>query len=238
MMKRLISRGLQDALISGMCRLVPPGPEKLTETAAPDPKRPPLPPTAGRSEMAVVLSSFRSAFLGVGLFSGMSNILMLTGAFFMLEVYDRVLPSRSVPTLVGLAVLAAILFAAQGVLDLIRGRMLVRIGSALDAAISGRVYATLVRLPLIAGNKGDGLQPLRDLDGVRSFLSGLGPTALFDLPWMPIYLAVIFAFHPVLGVTALCGASILVALTLSTEVLTRWPTRAAATMAMSRFGLA
>ena len=102
---------------------------------------------------------------------------MLTGAFFMLEIYDRVLPSRSVPTLVGLVVLAASLFAAHG-----RARPHPRRASwcasarALDEALSGRVYETLiVRLPLKAGNRSDGLQPLRDLDNVRSFLSGIGP---------------------------------------------------------------
>ena len=102
----------------------------------------------------------------------MSNILMLTGAIFMLEVYDRVLPSRSVPTLVGLVILAAGLYTAQGLLDLIRGRILVRIGGRLDEALSGRVYETIVRLPLKVGNRNDGLQPLRDLDSIRSFLSG------------------------------------------------------------------
>ena len=80
--------------------------------------------------------------------SGMSNILMLSGAMFMLEIYDRVLPSRSMPTLVGLLVLVAALFAALGLLDAIRGRILVRIGGALDETLSGRVYDTLVRLPL------------------------------------------------------------------------------------------
>jgi ATP-binding cassette, subfamily C, type I secretion system permease/ATPase len=93
-----------------------------------------------RSELAEALSACRGAFVAVGAFSGMSNVLMLTGAMFMLEVYDRVLPSRSVPTLVVLLALAAGLYAAQGVLDLIRGRVLVRIGESLDQALSARVY--------------------------------------------------------------------------------------------------
>ena len=149
-----------------------------------------------RSELAEALAACRGAFISIGLMSGMSNILMLTGALFMLEVYDRVLPSRSVPTLIGLVILAAGLYTAQGLLDMIRGRILVRIGSRLDEALSGRVYETIVRLPLKVGNRNDGLQPLRDLDAVRSFLSGTGPTALFDLPWLPIYLAICFLFHP------------------------------------------
>ena len=154
-----------------------------------------------------MLSACRTAFLGVGLFSGISNLLMLTGAFFMLQIYDRVLSSGSVPTLVVLAVLVAGLFTALAIIDLIRARILVRIGASLDEDLSARVYDTIMRLPLKAGNRGDGLQPLRDLDAIRSFLSSLGPTALFDLPWMPVYLAIIFAFHYMLGLTALVGAS-------------------------------
>src|SRR5438046_2705085 len=117
-----------------------------------------------RSELAAALASCRGAFVGIGLISGMSNVLMLTGALFMLEIYDRVLPSRSVPTLVGLATLAAGLYVAQGILDLIRTRILVRIGSALDETLSGRVYDTILKLPLLIGFQKDGLQPLRDLD--------------------------------------------------------------------------
>src|SRR5262245_4140562 len=180
-----------------------------------------------RSELAEALAACRGAFYGTALISGMSNILMLTGAMFMLEIYDRVLPSRSMPTLVGLLVLVAALFAALGVLDAIRGRILVRIGAALDEALSGRVYDTLMRLPLKIGARSDGTQPLRDLDAVRSYLSGLGPVALFDLPWIPLYLAICFAFHPLIGLTALAGAIILIALTLMTEVLMRAPTKTA-----------
>jgi ATP-binding cassette subfamily C protein len=191
-----------------------------------------------RSELADALAACRGAFISIGLMSGMSNILMLTGAIFMLEVYDRVLPSRSVPTLVGLVILAAGLYAAQGLLDLIRARILVRIGARLDDALSGRVYETIVRLPLKVGNRADGLQPLRDLDAVRAFLSGAGPNAMFDLPWLPIYLVICFLFHPYIGLAALFGAIILGIITLLTEIMTREPTRAATRFAMARQSLA
>jgi ATP-binding cassette, subfamily C, bacterial PrsD len=191
-----------------------------------------------RSELAAALASCRGAFVATGLISGMSNVLMLTGAMFMLEVYDRVLPSRSVPTLIGIAMLAGGLYMAQGLIDLIRGRLLVRIGSALDEAVSGRVFDTILRLPMKAARVSDGLQPLRDLDSVRSFLSGLGPIALFDLPWLPLYIGVCYVLHPWLGYTALAGAIILAALTLLTEVLTRRPTKAAASFAAARSELA
>jgi ATP-binding cassette subfamily C protein PrsD len=193
---------------------------------------------SARSELAAALESCRGAFVSVGLFSGMSNVLMLTGAFFMLEVYDRVLPSHSVPTLIGIAILAAVLFTFLGLLDTLRGRLLVRIGAALDETLSGRVYDTIVQLPLKAGNRNDGLQPLRDLDSVRSFLSGVGPVALFDLPWMPLYLIICFMLHFWIGVTALGGAILLIALTLMTERFTQEPTKAATGFAMSRTAIA
>jgi ATP-binding cassette, subfamily C, bacterial PrsD len=190
------------------------------------------------SELMVALASCRGAFAGVGVFSALSNILMLTGAFFMLQVYDRVLPSRSVPTLLGLAIIAGILYVFQGILDAVRGRILVRIGALLDAELCGRIYQTLLRIPLKASDRNDGIQPMRDLDNIRAFLSGQGPVALFDLPWMPIYLGVCFMLHPLIGVTALGGAIVLVGLALATEILTRQPTRLATGFAMARNGLA
>src|SRR5262245_10818783 len=155
------------------------------------------PPTQARtrSELREALDACRSTFWAIALFSGMSNILMLTGSIFMLEVYDRVLPSRSVPTLVALLLLATGLFGALAVLDLIRGRIMVRIGNSLDEAVSGRVYDAVVRLPLIIGNRGDGIQPLRDLDSIRSFLSGLGPIAFLEMTWISFYLAICLSFN-------------------------------------------
>jgi PrtD family type I secretion system ABC transporter len=193
---------------------------------------------AARSELGAALAACRGAFLAVFIFSGMSNVLALTGSFFMLEVYDRVLPSRSVPTLVGICILAGTLYAALGALDFIRSRILVRIGATLDEALGPRVYETIVRLPLRTGKRSDGLQPLRDLDTLRSFLSGMGPIALFDLPWLPVYLFICFLFHPLIGLTALAGAIVLTGLTLLTEILTRRPIRDTAGDAIARNGIA
>ena len=195
-------------------------------------------PGVRRSELGEALRACRSAFIGVGVMSCMINLLYLTGSIFMLEVYDRVLPSRSVPTLVGLVVLAGGLYVAQGGLDLLRGRILGRIGTSLDEALNARVFETIVRLPLMVGSRNEGLQPLRDLDNVRSFLGSMGPGAFFDLPWLPLYLAICFAFHWLLGATALVGAIILVILTLITEFLSRQPARDAMTLAARRNDLA
>src|ERR1700750_1532629 len=195
-------------------------------------------PGVRRSELGEALRTCRKAFIGVGIMSCAINVLYRTGSIFMLEVYDRVLPSRSVPTLIGLIVLAAGLYAAQGGLDLLRGRILGRIGTSLDEALNARVFDTIVRLPLMVGNRNEGLQPLRDLDNVRSFLGSMGPGAFFDLPWLPFYLAICFAFHWLLGVTALVGAIILVTLTLITEFMSRTPAREAMTLAARRNDLA
>src|SRR5437764_15110506 len=134
--------------------------------------------TLERSELATALASCRGAFVATALLSGMSNILMLTGALFMLEIYDRVLPSRSVPTLIGLAVLAGGLYVALGPLHPIRGRILARIVINLDESMSARIYQTIIRLPAIVGLRSDGAAPMRDLDTVRAFLGGVGPVAL------------------------------------------------------------
>ncbi|TGQ68563.1 type I secretion system permease/ATPase [Mesorhizobium sp. M00.F.Ca.ET.186.01.1.1] len=185
-------------------------------------------------ELACALRSCKAAFAGVAAFSGMSNILMLTGAMFMLQVYDRVLPSRSVPTLVAMAILAAVLFVGQAVIDLVRGRIMTRIGAELDEAVGGRVFTAVSRLPLYIGQQGDGLQPQRDLDNIRTFLSSQGPSTLFDFPWLPFYLAIIWNLHPTLGITAICGAIVLVTLTAATEVFTRKPMGAAVSTGVRR----
>jgi ATP-binding cassette subfamily C protein len=196
------------------------------------------PPGVRHSELGEALRACRGAFIGVFLMSCIINLLYLTGSIFMLEVYDRVLPSRSVPTLVGLVVIAAGLYMAQGFLDLLRGRILGRVGTALDEALNARVFDIVVRLPLVAGGRSEGLQPLRDLDNVRSFLGSMGPGAFFDLPWLPFYLAICFAFHVMIGITALVGAILLVGLTLITEFMSRQPAREAMTLAARRNDLA
>ncbi|WP_165637080.1 type I secretion system permease/ATPase [Bradyrhizobium shewense] len=188
--------------------------------------------------MSAFLRSCRRIFWALAAFSGMSNLLMLTGSFFMLQVYDRVLPGRSIPTLIALMVLATVLYVFQGGLDFVRSRISARVGRYLDERLGVRIFDALVRLPLKTRADGDGLQPVRDLDQVRSFLSSGGPTALFDLPWMPIYLGVCFLFHFWIGVTALAGALVLVGITMLAETRTRGPAKASSRLAVSRAALA
>lgn len=184
-----------------------------------------------------LLASCRGAFLGVAILSGLVNLLYLSGSIFMMEVYDRVLPSRSIPTLVGLSVIIVVLYLFQGLFDMVRGRILARVGAAVDEDLSQQIFQGQLNAPLKGKVEGDGQQPLRDLDQLRAFLAGGGPTALFDLPWMPLYLFMCFAFHPWLGIIALGGAGLLVMVTLLTELMTREASKAAVNAGLVRNGI-
>jgi ATP-binding cassette, subfamily C, bacterial PrsD len=184
------------------------------------------------------VSACRGALIGLALFSALINVLYLTGSFYMLQIYDRVIPSRSVPTLVALSILAATLYAGQAALDVFRSRILARMARSLDERLSPRVFALVTRLPLTGRGVTAGLQPLRDLDQVRGFLAGGGPLGFFDLPWMPFYLAICFLFHPLIGLVALVGALVLVSLAVCTEAFTRKPIKAVAEHGAARTSLA
>jgi PrtD family type I secretion system ABC transporter len=186
----------------------------------------------------LMLSSLRKAFLSIALASAAINVLALTGSFFMLQVYDRVIPGRSLPTLAGLAIIAATLFIFQGALELLRSMLLARVGASLDERMNRKVFGSLVLLPTKMQTSDDGLQSVRDLEQVRSFLSGAGCAALFDLPWMPFYLALCFLFHFWIGITALCGAVMLVILTVLAEVLSHRPALEAAKSSAARLSFA
>jgi ATP-binding cassette subfamily C protein len=217
------------------CRVVGARPSGHDPPRAPPATAPQAAPALG---LRTALRSCRGVLAALAAITATLNVLYLTSSFFMLEVYDRVVPSRSVPTLVALALLALALFAFHGFLDIIRTRVLIRVGGWVDQVLSGRVYDMIARLPLKARTGGDGLQPLRDLDQIRTFLSGLGPTALFDLPWIPFYLALCYLFHPLIGLTALVGSLVLITLTILTDLLTRSPIRDAAREGNSRNALA
>lgn len=181
----------------------------------------------------------RSGMLvGVAVFSGVINLLALTGAIYMLQVYDRVIPSRSIPTLIGLTILLVLLFVANGALDLVRSRIMSRVGLGVDEALRDDVFSAMQTVSLQSRGEGDGLQPVRDLDRVRSFLSGMGPAALFDLPWIPIYLVLIFMLHPSMGWFAVGGALLLVAVTIATEMLSKAPSLRSAQSGSARLAVA
>lgn len=167
-------------------------------------------------------------------FSCIVNLLWLTGPIFMMEIYDRAVPSRSIPTLTALLVIALGLYAFQGLLDVLRSRIFARVGAGMALECSDRIMAVQLALPLRTRLAADALQPSRDLEIVRSFLSGSGPAALFDLPWMPVYLALCFAFHPTIGWLAAGGMAVLAGLTALGDLWTRSLTRSATELAVAR----
>src|SRR6266699_390343 len=127
---------------------------------------------SAKSDLASALRACVSALVGIVIFSGLMNLLTLAGPIFMLQVYDRVVPSKSVATLLGLALMVILLYAALGFFDQLRARVLIRVGAYVDEVIHPKVFKAVVTMPLRNALPGDGLQPLRDLDQIRNFISG------------------------------------------------------------------
>lgn len=154
---------------------------------------------------------------GVALFSGVINLLTLSGSLYMLQVYDRVIPGRNLATLLGLSLIVLFAYLLQGYFDALRSRMLTRVATIFDANLQRHVHHALATLPLRGVKPMLAQQPMRDLDQLRVFLSGMGPTAFLDMPWMPIFLIALFVFHPLIGIIAMLGCAAIVAMTLLTE---------------------
>ena len=173
------------------------------------------------SELKTAILASRDAFKATGLFSLAINILMLAGPLFMLQVYDRVMTSGSIPTLVALSALTAGLYAVIGLLELVRSRIIVRVGVELDRRVGDRVFQASLKRSLLA--PGSSLLALRELDGLRQFIGGPGPLTFFDAPWTPIYLLVIYMTHWTLGVAATLGAMLLLVTAWASEVRSRQP---------------
>lgn len=171
-----------------------------------------IPPTSrSRGPVAVALGEFRSAFLTVGAFSAVINLLMLVPAVYMLQVYDRVLPSRNEMTLAMLTLIMLGLYLLMGGLEYVRSMLVIRVGSRLDLKLNGAVHGATFEANLRGSNLQAG-QTLGDLTTLRQFVTGQALFSFFDAPWFPVYLAVIFLFDPWLGVFALAGALVLLAL--------------------------
>ncbi|MBL8580799.1 MAG: type I secretion system permease/ATPase, partial [Rhizobiaceae bacterium] len=145
-----------------------------------------------RDEFRAAFWSARHLLYVAGFFSLFVNLLMLTGPLFMLQVYDRVLSSGSVPTLIALLGLCAGLFLLMGMLDYLRGRILASAGARFQATLDGRVFEGVLRRSVAPSERSKPSMPLRDLEAVQGFLAGPAPLGFFDAPWTPIYIGVIF----------------------------------------------
>jgi len=163
----------------------------------------------------------RKPFYSVVLFSAVANLLLLTAPLFMLQIYDRVLTSHSIPTLLALTLLATVLIGFFALLDMVRQRVLARIGLRVHGELASPVFQRAIDLGDGSPEQRGSDQPLADLNLVRQWLAGSGPVALLDLPWLPFYLLIIFLLHVWLGVIATIGALVMLVLTALNEIIVR-----------------
>ncbi len=194
-------------------------------------------PAAPGGELRQALLSFRQAYLTVGSFSLIINLLMLAPSIYMLQVYDRALGSRNTTTLLALTAIALGMIALMSLLEWVRSMVLVRVGARLDLDINKRVFNATFERNLRRAGQNPG-QALHDLSSIRQTLTGAGVVAVMDAPWMPVYLAVIFMFHPYLGIFALAGALVLIVLAIANERVSKEPLAEAQKLAIAANALA
>lgn len=173
------------------------------------------------SALRQALGTCRSSFILAGFLSLFINMLLLLPSIYMLQIYERVLSFNSESTLLMLTLIAVFLFMVMGGLEWVRSQILIVAGARLDLLLGGRVFDSVFTQTLLSGGRIASAQPLGDLLQLRQFLTGPGLFAFFDAPWLPIYIAVMFLFHPAFGVTAIIAAMILLGLAIWNEVATR-----------------
>jgi ATP-binding cassette subfamily C protein len=172
------------------------------------------------------------------IFSAIFNVLLLSGSFFMLLVYDDVLASRSGATLAGLLLMVTVAYCFQGAIDVIRSRVLLHTGAQADRRLCDRLYDVISRYEQEVGPLPSGAAPVRDLDLVRGYITGPGPLALLDLPYVLMFLLILTLFHWVLGLATLAGVLVMIALMVMGDQRTRAPALQAAAVAAARFVMA
>jgi len=180
-------------------------------------------PYNDKTDLEQALAACKGSFLSIGFFSLFINLLLLVPAFYMLQVYDRVLSSYSITTLIMLTLIMLLLMSTYGALEWVRSRILIRVSTRLDLLLNRRFYEASYQQALYSGGAMASAQALSDLTGLRQFLTGPGLFAFFDVPWLPLYVAVMFFFHPLFGVLTILAALLLIALAYANERLTGRP---------------
>ncbi len=176
----------------------------------------------GREELRAARRQSRGLYWAVGVFSFFANLLMLTGPLYMLQVYDRVLGSRSEETLLALSLLVIFLYGIMGLMEFVRGRVMGRAGARFQSALDRRVFEAVTRKAALSPDTRT-QSGLQDLESIRRLMTAPVLMAIFDMPWTPIFLAGIFLFHPLMGWLAVLGGSMLVLITVFNQVLSRGP---------------
>lgn len=189
-----------------------------------------------KTDIQEAISLCKGSFLSAGFFSLFINFLMLVPAIYMLQLYDRVLTSGSKSTLLMLTLIVVVLFITMGLLEWVRSQILVRTSAKLDTLLSERLYTASFKQALTSGGLKASSQPIDDMTGLRQFLSGNGMFAFFDSPWVPIYIAVMFIFHPLYGWVAIFTVIVLLIIAVINEKLTSKPLQAANEVAITNRG--
>lgn len=179
-----------------------------------------------RGELPEALRSVRRHYVMAAVFSSCVNLLYLSSPLYLMQVYNRVLLNENVTTLILLTIILAVALLAMAALDAFRAQVLIRLGIILDSKLSQRVFEALIARSARRGYS-KGAQQLRELDDFRAFITGPGIYFAFDLPWIPIYLLLLFFIHPVLGVVATVGALVLLGLAWINELVTSRPLQSA-----------
>ncbi len=194
----------------------------------------------GKGEVGGAFTGMRDGVIALIVVSCVLNVLLLGGSMYMLLVYDSVLPSHSIPTLVGLLILILVVYLFQAGFEIIRSRVLSDMAGHLTKVISPRVQQAIAHMALRGAvpQGGDGLSPMRDLDTIRGFLASTGPTAFLDLPWMIFFLLVLAFLHPLLGLTGLIGVLVMLALAYRSSKVAHTPTRTVMELSGRRLGMA
>ncbi len=173
-----------------------------------------------KTPLQLAYQKYRSAFAATVVFSFFTNLLMFVGPLYMLQIYDRVLSSRNEHTLIMISTIAVALLVSYGLLEFTRSKLLVRAGLLFDDVLANPVFHQVVEQKTANPNSGAQIA-LSDIDKVREFLTGQGILSFFDAPWAPLFLALIYAFHPLLGLVATAGALVIFSLALANEFTTR-----------------
>lgn len=173
-----------------------------------------------KTELQLALSNVKKSFYSVGVFSFFINLLMLVPAIYMLQVYDRVITSRSENTLLMLTLIVVVLFITMGILEFIRSRILVRVGNRLDEELNDDLFSSMFKKAIKEPGQ-TSPQPINDMNSIRQFMTGNGPFAFFDAPWLPIYIGILFLFHVYFGIFAVFAALFLFGLAIWNETSTK-----------------
>ncbi|MCX7088244.1 MAG: hypothetical protein NTV00_09355 [Methylococcales bacterium] len=189
------------------------------------------------SDLKSALSVCKGAFIAAAGFSMVINLLMLTPTIYMMQLYDRVLSSRSESTLLMLTIIVLVIYITQGALEWVRSQILVRVSARLEILLNKRLYKVAYKQSLYSAGQRASSQPLDDLTSLRQFLTGNGLFAFFDAPWMPFYVAIMFLFHPLYGWLAVFSIILLIILAIINEKITSKLLADANTLSISGRGL-